>query len=225
LHFTNELNDWTVRYEEEVAKPTATNDQYVRVYVDSAMASLPAFVRTSVRKMLGGNLDEVMRTSLWYVHYPLKEHRETRSLLMIFSLEAPGPIFLLVLAFIREMRKAVLKYLALPRSSSHAVKLVQDTANPNTHLYNFQRKTLQPWYMEPSFSSKWGLGALLVRAFGGKVPGARGDRYHPQGCDLMTIGPDPQKDHGAEEMLSDMEVIRARGVATCPFSQGKAKSG
>lgn len=65
LHFALELRDWTVRYEEEVAKPTATNDQYVRVYVDSAMASLPGFVRSTVRQMLGANLDDVMRTSLW----------------------------------------------------------------------------------------------------------------------------------------------------------------
>lgn len=64
LHFAIELKEWTIRYEEEVAKPTATNDQYVRVYVDSAMASLPDFVRTSVRKMLGDSLDDVMRTSL-----------------------------------------------------------------------------------------------------------------------------------------------------------------
>lgn len=58
---------------------------------------------------------------------------------------------------------------------------------------------------------------------GGKVPGSRGDRYHPQGYDLMTIGPDPQKERGAEEMRPDIEVIKSRAVATCPFSQAKAE--
>ena len=65
LQFALELRDWTIRYEEEVAKLTATNDQYVRVYVDSAMVSLPGFVRRGVRQMLGANLDGVMRRSLW----------------------------------------------------------------------------------------------------------------------------------------------------------------
>lgn len=65
VHFGKELVDWTVRYEEEVAKPVATNDQYVRVYVDSALSSLPGFLRTTVRKVLGYALDDVMRTSLW----------------------------------------------------------------------------------------------------------------------------------------------------------------
>jgi hypothetical protein len=65
LHFGLELQKWTVGYEEEVAKPTATNDQYVRVYVDSALSSLPSFARSLVRQILGADLDDVMRTSLW----------------------------------------------------------------------------------------------------------------------------------------------------------------
>ncbi|KAL1878767.1 hypothetical protein Daus18300_002043 [Diaporthe australafricana] len=65
LEFAEELEAWTRRYEEEVARPTGTNDQYVRVYVDSAFSRMPAFVGQTVRKMLGQDLDDVMRESLW----------------------------------------------------------------------------------------------------------------------------------------------------------------
>lgn len=65
LHFALELKEWTIRYEEEVAKPTTTGDQYVRIYVDSALSSLPSFARSLVRQMLGADLDDVMRASLW----------------------------------------------------------------------------------------------------------------------------------------------------------------
>ncbi|CAG8928847.1 unnamed protein product [Penicillium salamii] len=197
-HFAAELQDWTLRYEKEVAKPTATNDQYVRVYVDSALSSFPGFARTAVRQMLGANLDEVMRSSL--------------------QLESPGQIFSALLVSFQELRKLFLRHLALPRFG--AVKPVSEKTN-KTGLYSFGRKTLQPWYMEPTFLSSWGPGAMLVRALGGKVPGSRGDRYHPQGYDLMTIGPEPQKEKGAEEMVSDMEIIRARTMTSCPFSQAK----
>lgn len=64
LHFLTELCDWTLRYEREVAKPVPTNDQYVRVYVDSALSSLPGFARTAIRQMVAASLDDVMRTSL-----------------------------------------------------------------------------------------------------------------------------------------------------------------
>ncbi|PLB48797.1 hypothetical protein P170DRAFT_358151 [Aspergillus steynii IBT 23096] len=201
LHFAIELNQWTINYEEEVARPTATNDQYVRVYVDSA---LPRFLKSVVRQMLGADLDDLMRTSL--------------------GLERPSLSLSLVLGLVRNTRKLVLQHLALPRPAFLAVRLVHDTPNPETNLYNFERKSLQPWYMRPNLWSKWGPGALFVRIFGGRMPGSHGDRYLPQGYNLMTIGPEPQKGKGLEEMSLDMEVIKARGVATCPFSQAKSGS-
>lgn len=81
---------------------------------------------------------------------------------------------------------------------------------------------LQPWYVRPTFWSRWGPGAVLLRALGARMPGSRGDRYYPQGYDLRTIGPEPQRGRGAEEMAPDVEAIKARGVATCPFSSAKA---
>lgn len=64
VHFGDELVAWTHEYERQVCRPTNTNDQYVRVYVDSAFRSLPDFVTKAVRKMLGDSLDDVMRESL-----------------------------------------------------------------------------------------------------------------------------------------------------------------
>ncbi|OOG00295.1 hypothetical protein ASPCADRAFT_125348 [Aspergillus carbonarius ITEM 5010] len=95
-------------------------------------------------------------------------------------------------------------------------------ADPETKRYHFDRKVLQPWYMKPGFWSKWAPGALFVRILGGKVPGSRGEHYHPQGYDLMIIGPEPQWDRGVEEMRSDIDVIKSRAVVTCPFSHGKS---
>ncbi|KAF9878045.1 hypothetical protein CkaCkLH20_04621 [Colletotrichum karsti] len=202
LHFANELSDWVVRYEEEVAKPSEQTNQYVSVYVDAAVSSLPNFVRTTLRKTLASDMNNVMVQSL--------------------GLESPGIILSTILAVIRNSRKFYLRHLALPRTSYSAVKLVDEAPNPETKLYNFQRKVLQPWYMKPTFWSTWGPSAMLLRMLGAKAPGSRGDRYYPQGYDLMTIGPEPQKGKGTDEMLPDIEIIKARGVATCPFSQSKA---
>jgi hypothetical protein len=56
------------------------------------------------------------------------------------------------------------------------------------------------------------------------VPGSQGDRFQPQGYDLMKIGPEPQKGKGLEEMTTAVSIIKARGVATCPFSQANVAS-
>lgn len=140
------------------------------------------------------------------------------------SLEPPSLLLSLILTIFRNLRKLLLRYLAPPRPSFLAVRLVREKPNPGTNLYNFERMGLQPWYIKPTFWSKWGPGALLAKLFGAKVPGSRGDRYLPQGYDLMTIGPEPQRGKGLEEMRLNVEAIKARGVATCPFSQAKSGS-
>lgn len=65
VHFASELEAWTVAYEERVCIPgVATNDQYVRVYVDSATSALGKGVTEFFRKVLGSELSDTMRISL-----------------------------------------------------------------------------------------------------------------------------------------------------------------
>ncbi|KAG5751779.1 hypothetical protein H9Q72_008440 [Fusarium xylarioides] len=198
LEFFKELDAWTHKYEQEVARPTATNDQYVRVYVDSAVSKLPGFVAVTIRKVLAESLDDIMRTSL--------------------CLEPPGLLLSAFIKVVRTFRITYLRYMALPRS--RPIRLVAEQPNPGTTHFNFDQLSFQPWYVKPNFRASWGPVALLLRSFGGKVPSWSKERYQPQGYDLMTIGPDPQKGKGVEEMVTAVGVIKARGVATCPFSQG-----
>ncbi|GLA92531.1 hypothetical protein AtubIFM57143_008058 [Aspergillus tubingensis] len=160
-----------------------------------------------------------MELTRWTVQY---EERVARFTVTNDHLESPGYILTFVINLVQTSRKLFLRYLALPRPTFRAVKLVHDVPNQETKLYNFERKVLQPWYIRPTAWSKWGPGALLVRLFGGKVPGSRGDRYQPQGYDLMTIGPEPQRGRGVDEMRGDIEVIKARGVDAGNANHGGA---
>ncbi|KAM0226688.1 hypothetical protein ACHAP5_012339, partial [Fusarium lateritium] len=64
MHFATELRDWTLRYETNVALPTETNDRYTRVYVDGAFPGLTPRLNVLLRKIIGSELDDVMRESL-----------------------------------------------------------------------------------------------------------------------------------------------------------------
>ncbi|KFY43048.1 hypothetical protein V494_02122 [Pseudogymnoascus sp. VKM F-4513 (FW-928)] len=201
LHFAEELRDWTIGYEAAVAKPQPTNDEYVRVYVDSVTAKMPRIATTTLRKVISSDLDDTMRTSL--------------------CMEAPGPILKSTLEFVTSSRKFALRHLHLPRSSSRAVKLVDDDPNPLSGLYNFNHKNFQPWYVRPSFWATWSPMAMILRSLGGRAPGTGGDRYHPSGYDLKTIGPKPQEGKGLEEMDVMVEFMGSRGIPGCPFHNGK----
>ncbi|PVH81288.1 hypothetical protein DL98DRAFT_490331 [Cadophora sp. DSE1049] len=199
LHFATELREWTIRYEAAVAKPVATNDQYVRVYVDSATSALPKAITRLLRQTLSFELDDTIRTSL--------------------SLEAPGPFLGPTLVVLTNLRKFALRYLCLPRPSFLAVKAVEDHPDRPSGLYSFNHPNLRPWYVKPTVWTRWGPLALTLRLLGGKVPGDSGDRYHPQGYDLETIGPRPQEGKGLDEMRTTVEFLKSRGSAVCPFSK------
>ncbi|CAN9177907.1 unnamed protein product [Alternaria alternata] len=201
-HFVTELIEWTKGYEKEVAKPTATGDQYVRVYVDSATNKMGKRVTGFTRRVVGSDLDNTMRTSL--------------------CIEAPGPFIYALLFAIRNTRKILLRFLMLPRPeflAYHSVPFV-----PNAEgLYNFSHGGFQPWYVRPSLWSTWSPGAALLRMFGARKPGSKGDRYKPTGYDLKTIGPPPQEGKGSEEMRAAVEFMKGRGTGECPFSGMKQR--
>ncbi|KAH6651574.1 hypothetical protein BKA67DRAFT_593451 [Truncatella angustata] len=197
LHFATELRGWTIEYEKRVAEPSATNDQYVRVYVDGATARLPRAITMLLRKTLGFELDDTMRKSL--------------------NLESPGFILSSILFTYQAIRKVLIRNFCLPRPSLFAVKAVEND-NTETGFYNFPQVIPQPWYVKPTFWSMWGPAAILFRALGGRAPGSMGDRYHPQGYNLWTIGPKPQEGKGRAEMAAAIDFMKTRGSTGCPFS-------
>lgn len=128
----------------------------------------------------------------------------------------------LILTSARAFRKFVLRHLYLPRPSFLAVKPVDDVPNPLSGLYNFNHNNFQPWYVKPSFWATLSPVALFIRALGRRAPGTEGDKYHPQGYDLKTIGPKPQEGKGLDEMNMMIEVLKIRGLTSCPFHIGKS---
>ncbi|KAF3162543.1 hypothetical protein TWF788_001995 [Orbilia oligospora] len=202
-HFATELRDWTVGYESRVARFTGTNDQYVRVYVDSATSAMPRFFTTLLRKVIGYELDDVMRSTL--------------------GLEKAGILLRVIITSTKTIRKILLRHFTFPRRSP--VKVLHEKPNPKTGLFNFFPTGLQPWYVKKDIWSIWGPSALFVRALGGRLPGSHGDRFHPQGYDLTTIGPKPQEGRGLENMAATMEFLRARNISGCPFQKGYGEKG
>ncbi|KAF1999208.1 hypothetical protein P154DRAFT_493944 [Amniculicola lignicola CBS 123094] len=201
LHFITELIEWTQEYEKEVAKPTATGDHYVRVYVDSATKKMGPLVTTFLRKVIGSDLDKTMRESL--------------------NLPSPGPVLSVVLSTVVATRKLVLRHLSLPRPSFLAYQSLSPSPNSNG-LYNFSHGGFQPWYVQPGLWSSWSPGAMLLRLLGARKPGSKGDRYKPTGYSLETIGPPPQEGKGVEEMRSMVQNMKAR-VAELSNSAGLRK--
>lgn len=133
------------------------------------------------------------------------------------SIEPPGPVLSWLLQAITTLRIYALRYVCLPRPTWLAVRMVSNDADPASGFYNFHHSGFRPWYIKPSFWSKWSPGSLLLQAVGGKSPGD--EKYQSQGYNLETIGPQPQQGKGIEEMRSNVEYMQRSVYNRCPFSQ------
>lgn len=75
-----------------------------------------------------------------------------------------------------------------------------------------------PYYVKPTFYSRWGPAAIYSRLIGGRLPGDEGTKYHPDGYLIPEVGPDSQRGKGKEYMdMTKERVSQARG---CPMAFG-----
>jgi hypothetical protein len=122
-----------------------------------------------------------------------------------------------VLDVLVEVRKALLRNLFLPRPffmrATWFTPLDRDTGRAN-----FCRYIAHPWYVQPSFFSRWGPKALLLRLVGGAVPGS--PKYRPEGYRIHELGPSELVGKGTAEMEQTKKDLRARRVG-CVFSRSK----
>ncbi|PGH14887.1 hypothetical protein AJ79_02749 [Helicocarpus griseus UAMH5409] len=197
-HFVQEIFDWTLQYEKEVAKPTDSTRAIGRRLVGLASYNLPKALKPVVDGIITTKLDEHIRISM--------------------GLEKPGFIISTLAATIASTRKIILRYFALPRPDSKAVTVLNDSPNPTSGLYNINLWLADPWYIKPTFKNRWGLKALFVRIFGsGSVPSINGS-YRDQGYDLRTIGPAVQENRGHDEMEAISQGLKDMNFASgCPF--------
>ena len=124
---------------------------------------------------------------------------------------------MILLESLAHLRKLTLRYLALPRPSFPRVKWFSTTSN-EAGYFHAARYIAHPWYVQPTFWSRWGPSALIARLLGGVLPGDEGTKYMPQGYRLAELGPDRMKMKGREFMEKDRIRLRQDVLLTCPIA-------
>ncbi|KAH8197741.1 hypothetical protein TruAng_008075 [Truncatella angustata] len=114
------------------------------------------------------------------------------------------------------LRRFALRHLCLPRFvplKRH--NEVTDSVDAPLHIKwpygNY------PFYIKPTTWNRWGPGAWAVWLYGGKVPGDEPVEHMAQGYKFEDLGPRNRMGHGTDEMQSDFERLRTKGMGGCPF--------
>ncbi|PLB52517.1 hypothetical protein P170DRAFT_507287 [Aspergillus steynii IBT 23096] len=195
--FVDEICEWTMGYEREVAKVTESNRVIGRRFMDLATVNVPRGLRGVVEGVVVMRLDEHIRLSMGF--------------------EKPNPVLVTLVHGIMALRKRILRYLSLPRPGFMRVQVLDDEPDKATGLYRTSLWIAHPWYVQPTFMRRWGPKAWFVRLFGsGAVPTPEG-KYRESGYDLWTIGPAAQEKRGREDMEALFEGLKQSGYTQCPF--------
>ncbi|KAH7635961.1 hypothetical protein B0T09DRAFT_30844 [Sordaria sp. MPI-SDFR-AT-0083] len=206
LEWMEKMERWSEWYEETEMRYEESNEKVARHTVDLLLLNqlkvLRGLGKGFIRVLMGRRLREAM-------NFPEPPQWQEKSLTWFLY-----------------FRRWLLLHLSPPRFEWMVLHKLNKDADPVTGKYNYNVYELDPWYVKPTFWSRWSPAALLRRLSGAPVPGDGGSRYQPEGYSISEVGPEKLKGQGKEEikeMVKDLERRRMEVLAkggSCPAGGG-----
>ncbi|KAI9777409.1 MAG: hypothetical protein M1816_004732 [Peltula sp. TS41687] len=198
LHWLEELRTWSVQYEEANMKAAVSNQKVATATVDLLLQNVRPCLREISKRFVAALLEQRLRTAMMF--------------------EEPPHIYSTALDAIMNIRKLVLRYLALLRPDLLRIRFNSQDADPITGRFHQLRYVTHPWYVKPSFTTRWGFDAWITRFLGGTLPGDEGDEYILDGYHFAELGPAALKGKGIQHMEETRARLIQLGRGGCPFA-------
>lgn len=197
LHWLQEMEKWSLGYEDLNMVPAATNHQLANAHLDVLFLNLSPKLASIGKNIVAVLLGENLRKAMMFPE--------------------PSPTLQLFLVIILNARKYLLKYCFLPRPDFMRKQYIPTAPDSRTGRYNSVEYLSYPWYVKPSMKSRWGPRAWITWVLRRKLPGDDGNKYMPEGYTFDEVGPITLRGKG----ISDMDNTRARLLeqrrSGCPF--------
>ncbi|TDZ61600.1 Mycophenolic acid synthesis protein B [Colletotrichum trifolii] len=198
LAWLEALQVWSIEYEEEYMVYSVPNEKLARANTNLIMLDLPTFAHGFVFAQLRCLMDPILRHAMGY--------------------EDPSDFQFAIFRQLVSLRRCIIRHVCLPRPKWWTNPLIPDKADPRTGRFCLPSYLAHPYYVKPTFYSRWGPSAMYSRLIGGCLPGDEDDKYYPNGYVISEVGPEGQIGKGKEHMDTTRERIsKARG---CPMAFG-----
>ncbi|KAH7018465.1 uncharacterized protein B0I36DRAFT_377652 [Microdochium trichocladiopsis] len=195
LEFVEDIEAWAHAYEIDKMKPSKVAAAPARALIPMLLYWLPWFMHPFATECVCVLMNTRVREA--------------------FLLPEPGITAGMVVYTSLWLRRFFLRYFSLPRTS--AFLRLEDPDPKTGRMFLTDAHGNYPFYIKPTFWNRWGPKALLVKAYGGFVPGDDPKQYFSQGYKFEEIGPLGQIGKGVEEMNADVKRMAATGRSGCPF--------
>lgn len=198
LEFYKDIKAWATNYEVKFMVPAKTNKITVDELIPLLLFYVPYRLRAAGSHMVGVMMGDRLRAAMMH--------------------STPSPAYFKFADAIFELRRFLVRYLALPRPAFMRVREVSDHPDPKTGRLHTNRYVAHPFYNKPGFLNRWGPEGLFVWLAGGDRPGSKGDFYIPEGYKIEEVGPKIMKNRGLEETRIWEEKLMTERPAGCPFA-------
>lgn len=197
LVFLEELESWSLRYEEKHMVSATTNKRLADSHFDILCINVPTRFLEPCKKVMSYLLGERLRKAMMYPEVSTSYRRVINGVL--------------------QARRLFLRYFALPRPEIMRKQYIPRSPNKLTGRYNSVEYLSFPWYVSPTWKARWGPKALKTRLLGRKLPGDDGNKYAPEGYTFADIGPQALQGKGSKEMETTKAILIQQRRGGCPF--------
>ncbi|KAI1314084.1 hypothetical protein F5Y03DRAFT_336090 [Xylaria venustula] len=195
IEWADDIAAWAKRYEADVMKPSAIANKPAQALIPMITYWLPWFAKPFGQEAVCVLMGDRVREA--------------------FMLPEPGIVAAATVYSLLLLRRLCLRYLALPRLFK--VRRHGDIDPKTGRIQMRIPYGNYPFYVRPTFWSRWGPKAWALWAYGAKVPGDNPEEYMPQGFLWTDAGPKNRMGLGAKEMEVDVKRMRAARRGGCPF--------
>ncbi|KAL9080240.1 MAG: hypothetical protein Q9157_000962 [Trypethelium eluteriae] len=195
LHWLEEVEAWTLEYEEHHMVPDEENAKLANTHLDVIFFNLPRSLRAVARSYVSIIVGERLRKAMLLPQPSVLQCKVFRAVLLI--------------------RRFFLRHASLPRPEFLRKDYIAHQPEGGTDRYNLKEYLSFPWYVKPTLERRWGPRAWLLRLIGRKLPGDDNDMYAPEGYLIEEVGPASQRGKGVDHM--ENTKLRLRGRGDCPF--------
>lgn len=179
--------------------PAASNKQSADELIPLLLFYVPSWALSTARSVIGVFMPPILRTAMMF--------------------PAPSPLTQTLTHALLAARRYFTLFLLPPRPAFLADRYVPDAADAKTGRFNSPLYLAHPYYVKPTWASRWGPEALVTWGLGGVVPGAK--KYCPEGYEIRNLGPDRYKGKGEQMMNGEEERLREMTTVGCPFAFGR----
>ncbi|KAF2099055.1 hypothetical protein NA57DRAFT_39247 [Rhizodiscina lignyota] len=196
LQWLEELDAWCAQYESENWVADENSYKVGQMGTTKMFSRVPQSFRPILDRVISALMDDWLRT------------------VMMFP--KPSPIYGLAISSFFAIQGFVIRNFLPPRPFSRAVKSSSLMYDPKTERYNYKGYDIEPWYVKPTTSNRYGLDAWYNWILGNEIPGSS-DKFVPGGIRIEDTGPYKYIGKGKKEFEREKEHLFAMNLGGCPF--------